>query len=130
MAYQSEKSKKLAELVKQGEASRLILTGAHARLRHTLETPSRIKSSIKGAPAKWLGGSLVVGFATSLLFRSRKKKAPAQVIRVKKERGFVLGLLTLAFTLVKPAAKIYATKLLKDYLSRRFNDGSATRPYY
>jgi hypothetical protein len=130
MAYQSEKSKKLAELVKQGEASRLILTGAHARLRHTLETPSRIKSSITGAPAKWLGGSLVVGFATSLLFRSGKKKAPAQVIRVKKERGFVLGLLTLAFTLVKPAAKIYATKLLKDYLSRRFNDGSATRPYY
>jgi hypothetical protein len=130
MAYQSEKSKQLAELVKQGEASRLILTGAHARLRHTLETPSRIKSSITGAPAKWLGGSLVVGFATSLLFRSGKKKAPAQVIRVKKERGFVLGLLTLAFTLVKPAAKIYATKLLKDYLSRRFNDGSATRPYY
>lgn len=130
MADPSEKSKQLAELVKQGEASRLILTGAHARLRHTLETPSRIKSSITSAPAKWLGGSMVVGFAASMLFRSGKKKAPAQIITTKKERGLVLGLVTLAFTLVKPAAKIYATKLLKDYLSRRFNGGSGTHPYY
>ncbi|MFM2197827.1 MAG: hypothetical protein RLZZ505_1259 [Verrucomicrobiota bacterium] len=129
MAYPTEKSKRLADLVKQGENSRLVLSDAHARLRHTLDVPSRIKSSITGAPAKWLGGSLVAGLAASLLFRSGKKKTPAQIVTVKKERGFLLGLLALAFTLVKPAAKIYATKLLKDYLSRRFMDGAAARPH-
>ena len=128
MAHPTEKSKRLAVLVKQGEASRLVLSGAHARLRHTLDMPLRIKSSITSAPAKWLGGSLVAGFATSLLFRSGKKKAPAQIVTAKKERGFILGLLTLMFALSKPAVKIYATKLLKDYLSRRFIEGSHGRP--
>jgi len=128
MAHSTEKSKRLAELVKQGETSRLALSGAHARLRQTLDMPSRIKSSITSAPAKWLGGSLVAGFATSLLFRSGKKQAPAQIVSAKKERGFVPGLLALLFTLSKPAVKIYATKLLKDYLSRRLIEGSHGRP--
>jgi len=127
MAQTTEKSKRLAELVKRGEASRLRLTDAHARLRNTLDMPSRIKSSITGAPAKWLGGSLVAGFAASLLFRPGKKKVSARAVSAKKERGFVLGLLALAFTLSKPVVKIYATKLLKDYLSRRFLEGSQGR---
>jgi hypothetical protein len=128
MAHPTEKSKRLAELVNQGEASRIVLTDAHLCLRRTLDVPSRIKSSMTGAPAKWLGGSLLAGLTTSLLFGSGKKKAPTEIVTPKKERGFVLGLLTLLFTLSKPAVKIYATKLLKDYLSRRFIGGSDLRP--
>lgn len=101
-----------------------MLTGAHERLSHALDLPSRIRSSITSAPAKWLGGSLLAGLATSLLFRPGKKKASTQVATVKKQRGFLLGLLALMFTLSKPALKIYATKLLKDYLARRYITGA------
>lgn len=128
MAHPTEKSKKLAELVKRGEDSRLALSGAHARLSHALDMPSRIKSSITGAPAKWLGGSLLAGFAASLFLRPGKRKALAPAPIAKKERGFLPGLLILAFTLSKPVVKIYATKLLKDYLSSRLAEGSRSRP--
>lgn len=128
MAYPTEKSKQLAELVRQGQASRLMLSGAHERLRHRLDLPSRLKTAITGAPSKWIGGSLVAGIAASLLFRPGKKKAPAKAVAIRKERGLLLGLLTLLFTLSKPAVKIYATKLLKDYLTRRFLTGAESRP--
>lgn len=105
-----------------------MLTGAHARLRHSLDLPSRIKAAITGAPAKWLGGALIAGFGASFLFRPDKKKSTAKVAAVKKERGFLLGLLALGFTLFKPAVKIYATKLLKDYLSRRLMTGAEASP--
>jgi hypothetical protein len=105
-----------------------MLTGAHTRLRHSLDLPSRIKAAITGAPAKWLGGALIAGFGASFLFRQDKKKPAAKAAAVKKERGFLLGLLTLVFTLSKPAVKIYATKLLKDYLSRRLTTGAQGSP--
>lgn len=92
---------------------------------HALDLPSRLKASMSGSPAKWLGGSLAAGLVASLLFRSRKKNAPSRLATVKKERG---SLLSLAFSLSKPALKIYATKLLKDYLARRLMAGEQGRP--
>jgi hypothetical protein len=127
MAQSTEKSKQLGELVRQAEASRLRLSETHARIRKALDLPSRIKASVADGPAKWLGGSLVAGIATSFLFRSRKKKVSARVKAVKKERNFLLGSLTLLFALSKPVAKIYASKLLKDYLTRRFVSGAHGR---
>lgn len=115
-------------MVRRGAESRLILTGAHTRLRHSLDLPSRIKAAIIGAPTKWLGGALIAGFGASFLFRPRKRKTSAKVAAVKKERGFLLGLLVLVFNLSKPAVKIYATKLLKDYLSRRLMTGAEGSP--
>lgn len=105
-----------------------MLASAHTRLRHTLDFPSRIKATITGAPGKWLGGAVIAGFGASLLFRPEKKKPSAKVAAVKKERGFVVGMLALAFTLAKPAVKIYATKLLKDYLSSRLMTGAGGSP--
>ena len=128
MAHPTEKSKQLAELVRRGAESRLMLTGAHTRLRHSLDLPSRIKAAITGAPAKWLGGALIAGFGASFLFRPDKKKLAAKAAAAKKERGFLLGMLALVFTLAKPAVKIYATKLLKDYLSRRLTTGAQGSP--
>ena len=126
MADPTEKSKRLAELVKRSEASRLALSDAHAGLMHALDLPSRLKASMSGSPAKWLGGSLAAGLVASLLFRSRKKNAPSRLAAtVKKERG---SLLSLAFSLSKPVLKIYATKLLKDYLARRLMAGEQGRP--
>ena len=125
MADPTEKSKRLAELVKRSEASRLALSDAHAGLMHALDLPSRLKASMSGSPAKWLGGSLAAGLVASLLFRSRKKNLPSRLATVKKERG---SLLSLAFSLSKPVLKIYATKLLKDYLARRLMAGEQGRP--
>ena len=125
MADPTEKSKRLAELVKRSEASRLALSDAHAGLMHALDLPSRLKASMSGSPAKWLGGSLAAGLVASLLFRSRKKNPPSRLATVKKERG---SLLSLAFSLSKPVLKIYATKLLKDYLARRLMAGEQGRP--
>ena len=93
---------------------------------HALDLPSRLKASMSGSPAKWLGGSLLAGLGASLLFRSRKKNAPSRLAAtVKKERG---SLLSLVFSLSKPVLKIYATKLLKDYLARRLMAGEQGRP--
>lgn len=130
MAHPTEKSKQLAGLIQQAEASRLALTETHARFRRRLDVPAHIKSSITGAPVKWLGGSLVAGLAASLFLRPRKKKIPAKAVIVKKQRGFMLGLLALLFTLSKPALKIYATNLLRDYLARRLSGVAVRTPPY
>jgi hypothetical protein len=128
MADPTEKSKRLAELVKRSEASRLALSDAHAGLMHAMDLPSRLKSSMSASPIKWLGGSMAASLVASLLFRSRKKNAPARLATVKKERGSLPGLLSLALSLSKPVLKIYATKLLKDYLARRLMAGEQGRP--
>jgi hypothetical protein len=124
MARPTEKSKQIAELIKQGENSRLLLSDANSRLIQSLDVPSRIKSSLAGAPSKWLGGSLIAGIAASLLFCRKKKTTPELIFTNTKEQGLVQGILALVFTLSKPAIKIYATKLLEDYLSRRLREGS------
>ena len=128
MAYPTEKSTRLAELVRQGEAARSTLTVAHIGLMHAIALPSRIKSSITSAPAKWLGGSLLAGLATSFIFRKREKKPSVRALATGKEHGLIYGLAMLLFTLSKPALKIYATKLLKDYLTRRLTSGAQRHP--
>ena len=95
---------------------------------HAVDLPARIKASMSGSPAKWLGGSLAAGLAASLLFRPAKRKVTFRPAALKKERGFLPGLLALGYSLFKPAVKIYATKLLKDYLSHRLAVGARGRP--
>lgn len=127
MAHLSATSKRLAELVKNSEASRLVLSDAHAGLMHAVDLPARLKSTMFSSPAKWLGGSMVAGLVVSLLFRSGKMDATSRNTTAKKERGIMLGLLSLAFSLSKPALKVYATKLLRDYLARRLAAGQISK---
>lgn len=117
----------IAELVRRSEAARLHLSDAHSALKDKLNVPARLKESLKAEPTKWLGGSLVAGLVASRVFR-KKKKPPEKVLSVKKQRNLLLGTLTLAFTLAKPAAKIYATKLLKDYFRKQLDNGGTRRP--
>lgn len=129
MAHPTQKPKQLAELIRQAEASRLALSETHARVRRSLDVPARIKASMLGAPSKWLGGSLAAGFVTSLLFRPGKRKAAERAKKAMKPRGLLWGLAITLFTLSKPALKIYATKLLKDYLARRLASAGRRTPY-
>lgn len=118
MAKPTEIDMTLAELVRVSEASRAQLAESQARLMKALDFPNRIKESLVTQPGKWLGASLLAGLATSFLFR--RKKAPAKVTELKRQRGFLPGLLSLAFTVGKPLAKAYAAKMIKDRLSSRF----------
>lgn len=126
MAQQIEKQMTLEELASRSEAARLRLTESHARLKHKLDLPSRARESVMERPAKWLGGSLAVGFMGSFLFR-KKKPAPTRVKELKRQRGFLLGLLSLAVAMGKPLAKVYATKLVRDYLTGRIVAGARAR---
>jgi hypothetical protein len=72
---------------------------------------------------KWLGGSLGVGFVGSLLFKSKGREPKYEPI--KKHRGWFIGLLLMMFSLAKPALKVYATKLLKDYLQNQLRGRSS-----
>jgi hypothetical protein len=119
MAKPTQKSLELAELVRRSDAARIQIGQAHLELRRKLDLPLRIRDSLKASPLKWIGGSLGVGFVSSLLFRSGRsesKHAPE-----KKHRGWFVGALMMIFTLVKPSLKVYATKLLTDYLQNQLS---------
>jgi hypothetical protein len=130
MAQTTQKTKQLAELIRQAEASRLSLTESHARIRRSLDVPTRLRASVAGAPSKWLGSSLVAGLATSFLFRPGRRKAAERAKKAVKRRGLAFGLLTMLFTLSKPALKIYAMNLLREYVARRLTGATPHRPPY
>ncbi|QTN33459.1 hypothetical protein HZ994_14410 [Akkermansiaceae bacterium] len=115
----------LEQLVRTSEASRTRIAESHAHMRHALDFPARIKGSLMEKPGKWLGASLAAGFVGSFLFR--KKKSPPKARELKRRRGFLLGTLSLAFTLGKPLAKAYAAKAAKDYLAARLASGIPQR---
>ncbi len=117
MAKSTQKSLELAELIRRSEAARVQIGHAHLQLKKKLDIPLRLRDSLKSSPMKWLGGSLGVGFLGSFLFRSRRPKVRHEP--EKKHRGWFIGLLMMLFALVKPSLKIYATKLLKDYLQHQ-----------
>ncbi|MEP2775728.1 MAG: hypothetical protein ABJQ29_04620 [Luteolibacter sp.] len=134
MAKQIQAKPDLGELIRRSEAARASLSQSGAELKQKFNLAGRAKDAVKKDPAKAIGGSLVAGFVLKkLLFRKKKpslRKAhqAEKITHLKKERGFLLGLLALLATLAKPAVKMYATKLLKDYLQRRFLVGSQGRP--
>lgn len=119
MVKPTQKSLELAELIRSSEVARVQIGQAHHQLRQKLELPLRIRDSLKSSPLKWLGGSLGAGFIGSLLFRSKRREPKHEP--EKKHRGLFVGLLMMLFGLVKPTLKVYATKLLTDYLQNQIN---------
>ncbi len=119
MAKSTQKSHELAELIRRSEAARIQIGHAHLQFKKKLDIPLRIRDSLKSSPMKWLGGSLGVGFLGSFLFRSKRPEVRHEP--EKKHRGWFVGLLMMLFTLVKPSLKIYATKMLKDYLQHQMS---------
>lgn len=125
MAERTQERTKLAELVRRSGTARIQIGLAHANLRRRLDIPERLKESIKSQPMKWLGGSMLAGLFGSFIFKGgiRKKES---ISRAGGLGNFLTsGLLKLLYKLVKPAAQIYATKLLKDYLEARLIKGSS-----
>jgi hypothetical protein len=127
MAKTTQKSLELAELIRCSDVARFQISQAHLQLKQKLDIPLRIRNSLKASPLKWLGGSVAAGFVGSLLFRSKRKQPKLESGSEKKSRGWFFALLMMLFTLVKPTLKIFASKILKDYLqnqmSRRIDGG-------
>ena len=118
MVKSTQQQAEIAELIRRSETARLQLSDAHAALKDKLNVPARLKESLKAEPKKWMGGSLVAGLLFSRMFRSRKPQQE-KVQQVRKQRNILLGALALLVSLAKPAAKIYATNLLREYFQRK-----------
>ena len=72
---------------------------------------------------------MVAGLVGSVIFKGRSRKKES-ISRSGGLGNFLTsGLLRLLYKLVKPAAQIYATKLVKDYLEARIISGSRQGGY-
>lgn len=122
----------IQKLIERSEAARGTLAEARVELRNKFDFASRVKETLTSDPAKLAGGSLLAGYILKkILFRKPKRSDPPKDRRIshlKKERGLLLGALAVVTAFAKPVAKIYATKLLKDYLKRRLEGGTGRRP--
>lgn len=128
MAKPTHKQVELAELVRRSEAARFSIAEAHQDLMHKLDMPSRIKESMRAQPAKWIGGSIIAGYLGSFFFRSRRPKVREEARISKKPRKPLPMLLSTIAILSKPAVKMYATKLLKDYIENQLVKRAGIRP--
>ncbi len=133
MAYQHQNKVDIQKLIERSEKARDTITAARLELKNKFDIAARIREVATSDPTKIVGGSLLGGFVLKkLFFRGRNRPGPRppqrrEISHLKKERGVLLGLLGLFMALAKPAAKMYATKLLKDYLKRRLHNGTMAR---
>lgn len=99
----------ILKLIRLSDASRSRLESDAATLRHRLDVPARLLTSLKTHPSAWLLGSLGSGFAASLLFR-RKPAMPE-----KKHRGIKSALLGMAIAAARPLLKTWLTGQLRHW---------------
>lgn len=122
----------IQELIERSAAARATLAVAKVELKQKLDVAGRVKESLSSKPAKLLGGTLVAGFLAKKMFFGKPKrpesKKSEKIQHLKKERGMLMGLFLLVVGLAKPVAKMYAGKLLKNYLENRFDSGVSARP--
>lgn len=134
MAKQNKAKPDLGELIRRSDAARASLSHTGANLKEKLNFAGKAKDALRKEPAKAIGGSLVAGYVLKKILFRKKKPSPkalkesGKISFLKKDRGFLISILALLGTAAKPAIKMYATKLLKDYLKRRLSSGSESRP--
>ncbi len=133
MAHYRKERIDFQKLIASSEAARATLAEARVELKHKFDIVGRVKEAITSRPAAIIGGSVIGGFLLKKIFFGRAKRIPSgradrKIKELKTERGFLVGLFALLLTVVKPAAKLYATKLLKDYFEKRNDSGGKGRP--
>lgn len=106
-----QQKQEIERLILLSDAARSSLEDAAISLKHKLDVPSRLRSSLKTHPTGWLMGSLASGLAASMMFG--RKEAPVE----KKRRSLPLALLGLSLTAVRPIAKVWLTDQVKNYLA-------------
>lgn len=130
MDQQRKKHTDFAALIDRSERARATLAEARLEIKNKFDIAGRVRDTVTSEPAKIVVGSLAAFVVLKKLLFRKKPPAPRsrEISHLKTERGLLLGLLALLGALAKPAAKMYATKLLKDYLKYRFQPVAASRP--
>ena len=121
------KKQELKQLIEEAEQARARITSAREKASEKLNFVGKAKTSVRETPTKWVGGAAAVGLVSSFLLRPKKRKTHLLTGK-KAKRGIISLLFALVVKLIKPAVKIYATKLAKDYLHDRMRSGVAARP--
>jgi hypothetical protein len=109
-------AEELERWVRLASASRSQLSHEIVTLKRRLDVPTRLKSSLKAHPSRWITGSVLSGLGASLLFRRKSNTAPL------KQRSFPLAAAGLILTAVRPLLKVWLADQVKNYVS-----GSSTR---
>ncbi|NJR41639.1 MAG: hypothetical protein HC767_02195 [Akkermansiaceae bacterium] len=65
------KDQEIQRLIKLSESARVCLSREANLLKHRLDVPARLRSSLKENPTGWLFGSLGSGLVASLFFRRK-----------------------------------------------------------
>lgn len=108
-------------MIRLSAASRRCLGREASALRQRLDVPTRVLQSLRHHPAAWLAGSLLTGFAATLVFR-RKPAAP------KRTRGLRGLALALALSAVRPVVKAWIGERLKQVLAAQLRPRLPSRP--
>ena len=129
MAREISDSEKIQQLIRSSEAARGVLSEEIRAFKYKLDVPARMKDSLRNHPTGWLGGSLVAGMASSLLFRRKAKQEKESV----KKKGLMGFMLTLGIAAARPAVKVWLAGRLKDFIASKveqdsFADVSSRRP--
>lgn len=125
MASELPISEQIQRLIRTSDAARGVLGSEIRGLKHKLDVPGRMKDSLRSHPTGWLGGSLVAGMATSLLFRRKPKRE-----KTAAKKKTLLGLLlTMLIASLRPFVKVWLTGQLKQYIAAKFaGDEIPSRP--
>ena len=126
MATKSEPDKQTAELKAQIAKSRDYVARDLRGLRYELDFPRKIRRSFRTQTAAWVLAA-VVGGTLLVLLPVRKKTVYVDLESGKKgkpqkkllEAGFLLGLVRVAATMLRPALTNFVTKKVQGYTARQ-----------
>jgi hypothetical protein len=100
----------IQRLIQLSAAARSCLKREATTLRHRLDIPSRVRSSLKDHPTGWILASLASGLAASFLLRRK----PPPTTKRRAIPGILLGL---TLTAARPLVKIWLGDQLKHWLA-------------
>ena len=119
MARELPVPEEIQRLIRSSETARSVLGSEIRDLKHRLDVPARVRSSLKSNPTTWIGGSVVAGLAGSLLFRRKAKRE-----KPVKKKGLLGALITLAIAGLRPFIKVWIANQLKSYIGGKFGHDS------
>ncbi len=132
MAEQSKADRK-SQLIAELERSRSEWARSIRGVRHDLDVGAHLKHAFVRQKTAWLTGAAITGWVLAKL-PSRKKtpkaaSARASKLKDKERGGLLLTVLSLAVTLLRPAATAFASRKIAEFASRNGHEPKS-RPSY
>lgn len=122
-------NQRLQELSNQAQSARIVIHGEVQHLRHQLNLPLRIRSSIQSNPKPWLFGSIGAGILTTLGLKKLFKTPSFSPSPVEnKPKGLTSIVLGFAFAAARPFLKSWLSNQLIQLSSTFQNRASHPQP--